>query len=202
VDKSIKTVSGSNKSFSKTKNLNSNSTNFNSREDKNYVRKIFNNLNQKTNYDEKISFNNNYATVKVSATCVSTKNNNNKNTDKTPDLAGRGREDYDFDYCDYGNLKANNTQNALTNYSYMNGKTNNEEYKTFSGSNSILTDDLMKNDFKSFNDNNNNRHSNSYKIINNDGNNRMYKSNADVNSANLNQTKFNIPVLENASYKR
>ena len=116
----------SNKIFSKTKKSNNNnSTNFNSREDKNYVRRIFNNLNQNTDYDEKISFINNFATVKVSTTCVSTKNASNKEKDKDSKngfAAESSGANNDFNLSNYDYLNANNTKNALTNYSYFNNK--------------------------------------------------------------------------------
>lgn len=213
VDKANKVTSSNNKSFSKTKNLNNNSANFNSREDKNYVRKIFNNLNQNKDYDEKISFTNNYATVKVSATCVSTKNNNTNNKGKKELLAGKSNDAYDdFLYDNYSNLKANNTQNALTNYSYLNYKNNNlnknsdfdlfkdnfEKNNSGIGSNSILNDDVIKNDFDDLRNNDKDDH---YKT-NSSNKNNLYDRSVKAKTENLNQVKFNNPILENINKNR
>ena len=124
MEKNKATLGNNKKTFSKTKNLNNNSTNFNSREDKNYVRNIFNNLNHKKEFDEKISFNNNndnhnYTNVKVTATCVSTKNLNKKNKENSNNLDTKS--DYNNGFDDY---LTNNTKNALTKFSNLKNNKN------------------------------------------------------------------------------
>lgn len=199
-----------NKSLSKSKNLNINSNNYNSREDKNYVRKIFNNLNNNKDYDEKINFNNNYATVKVSATCVTTKNNKEKKNDSAINVNNTSDLYYDF----YDNLIVNNTQNALTNYSYLNNKGNhlssiqNKDLDLFSNKNEInnTSASISRYNDQSVNDNSNNimnYEQNKYKKYDNSIKDKKI-ANIDQysNGENKNQVNFNNQILQEIGYNR
>lgn len=194
------------KSASKNKNLNKNtSINSRTKEDKNYVRNIFNNLNHNKEFgEEKITFNNNFGTVKVSATCVSTK-------DKMIKQFKNINETNYSNIETFNEYSVNNTKNALIKNSNKNNNKINfnleiededlyplKENKNFSPSRTIKSEKLHKEDYN-YPNKENNEEIDAKKLVHK---NQYDHSNAKSTQENLNRNQLINPYLENLNSKK
>jgi hypothetical protein len=190
INKKNKSPINKKNNVSKIKKIN-NSIYLNSREDKNFVRNIFNNVNHNKDFEENIIFSNNYSTVKISATCVSTKDNRK---DDTNSFQINEINHSKNNFLDYYNI--NNTKNALINYTKFNKKNNfdllSKNHLNASKNNDNNSDFV----FGSFGGKNN--HSiNNIKIDLIDK-----QENNGLRNEDFNQIKFVIPLKENSNDKK